>query len=63
MLKKMETTRDIPIIFLTASTRPDIVEAIRALDGCHYLSKPINTDSLDEVLRSLTWARAHARRR
>jgi response regulator of citrate/malate metabolism len=41
----------IPILFLTASTRPDVVEAIRALKGCHYLSKPINSDSLEDMLQ------------
>ena len=40
----------IPIIFLTASTKPEMIDAIRQLAGCHYLSKPINSDSLDEVL-------------
>lgn len=40
-----------PILFLTASTKPEIVQAIRELPNCHYLSKPINSDSLDDVLR------------
>lgn len=41
----------IPILFLTASTKPEVVEAIRGLQGCHYLSKPINSDSLEDMLR------------
>jgi response regulator of citrate/malate metabolism len=41
----------IPILFLTASTKPEVVEAIRALKGCHYLSKPINSDSLEDMLQ------------
>jgi two-component system, response regulator PdtaR len=42
----------IPVIFLTASTKPEIVEGIRTLKGCHYLSKPIDTDSLSGLLHS-----------
>lgn len=41
----------IPILFLTASTRPDVVDAIGKLKGCHYLSKPINSDSLEDMLQ------------
>lgn len=40
-----------PILFLTASTKPEIVEAIRKLKDCHYLPKPINSDSLEDMLR------------
>jgi formate hydrogenlyase transcriptional activator len=41
----------IPILFLTASTRPDVIDAIRDLKGCHYLAKPINSDSLEDMLQ------------
>ena len=41
----------IPILFLTASTKPEVVEAIRALKGCHYLPKPINSDSMEDMLQ------------
>jgi len=41
----------IPVLFLTASTKPEVVAAIRALKNCHYLSKPINSDSLEDVLQ------------
>ncbi len=41
----------IPILFLTASTKPEVISAIRQLKECHYLSKPINSDSLEDVLR------------
>ncbi len=40
-----------PILFLTASTKPEIVEAIRNLKDCQYLPKPINSDSLEDMLR------------
>lgn len=43
----------IPIIFLTASTKPENLEAIRNLPGCHYLSKPITSDSLTDVLHKV----------
>ncbi|MBL0126533.1 MAG: response regulator [Flavobacteriales bacterium] len=41
----------IPVLFLTASTKPEVVTAIRELKDCQYLSKPINSDSLEDVLR------------
>lgn len=41
----------IPILFLTASTKPEVVAAIHELKGCTYLSKPINSDSLEGVLQ------------
>lgn len=41
----------IPILFLTASTKPEVVQAIQGLEGCHYLPKPINSDNLEDVLQ------------
>lgn len=41
----------IPVLFLTASTKPDIITAIHALKDCQYLSKPINPDSLEDMLQ------------
>jgi response regulator of citrate/malate metabolism len=41
----------IPVVFLTASTKSEVIESIRQLKGCHYLAKPINSDSLEDVLR------------
>jgi response regulator of citrate/malate metabolism len=43
----------IPIVFLTASTKPSVVDGIHQLKGCHYLSKPINSDGLAEVLQRM----------
>ncbi|MCW5898604.1 MAG: response regulator [Flavobacteriales bacterium] len=40
-----------PILFLTASTKPEIIAAIRALKDCAYLPKPINSDSLEDMLQ------------
>lgn len=47
----------IPIIFLTASTKPEIVESIHRLQNCQYLAKPINSDSLEDMLQR--FARQH----
>lgn len=41
----------VPILFLTASTKPEVIEAIRGLKGCQYLPKPINSDSLEDMLQ------------
>lgn len=48
----------IPVIFMTASSDPDIVDGIRALRGCHYLLKPVDTDSLAGLLYSTVRADA-----
>ena len=48
----------LPIIFLTASNRPEIVNGIQDLEGCHYLLKPIDPDGLNQVLHSIM--RGHA---
>jgi len=51
LAQEVHSMDPIPVLFLTASTKPEIVEAIRALKGCHYLPKPINSDSLEDVLQ------------
>ncbi|MCB0794765.1 MAG: response regulator [Flavobacteriales bacterium] len=40
----------IPILFLTASAKPEILSAIKELKGAQYLAKPISTDGLGDVL-------------
>ncbi|MCU0319115.1 MAG: response regulator [Flavobacteriales bacterium] len=50
LAQEIHAKEEIPILFLTASTKPEIIEAIGHLKGCHYLSKPINSDSLEDVL-------------
>ncbi|MBK6541872.1 MAG: response regulator [Flavobacteriales bacterium] len=50
----------IPVVFLTASTKPEVVEAIRALKGSQYLAKPISSDGLSDVLEH--FLRQHAER-
>jgi response regulator of citrate/malate metabolism len=51
LAQEIHQQEPIPILFLTASTKPEVVEAIRALKGSQYLSKPINSDSLEDVLQ------------
>ena len=51
LAQEIHSMDPIPVLFLTASTKREIVEAIRALKGCHYLPKPINSDSLEDVLQ------------
>ena len=48
----------IPIVFLTASTRPDNVEEIRRMPNCWYLAKPITSDGLTDVLQRVLRANA-----
>jgi response regulator of citrate/malate metabolism len=51
LAQEIHQEEPIPILFLTASTKPEIVAAIRSLKDCQYLSKPINSDSLEDVLQ------------
>ncbi len=51
LAQEIHARQPIPILFLTASTKPDIVAAIHALKDCQYLSKPINADSLEDILQ------------
>jgi response regulator of citrate/malate metabolism len=51
LAQEIHGTDPIPILFLTASTKPEVVAAIHELKGCNYLPKPINSDSLEEVLQ------------
>ena len=41
----------VPIVFLTASTDPAKLEKIRSMPGCHYLSKPVTSEGLTDVLQ------------
>lgn len=51
LAQEIHATDPIPILFLTASTKPEVIEGIRRLQGCHYLPKPINSDSLEDMLQ------------
>ncbi|MBK8580479.1 MAG: response regulator [Flavobacteriales bacterium] len=50
LAREIRRTDQMPIIFLTASSRPEIVDGISKLDHCHYLLKPIDPDGLNQVL-------------
>lgn len=56
LARDIHGTDPIPVIFLTASTKPEVVEGIKGLKGCHYLLKPIDPDNLTGLLN----ATAHA---
>jgi response regulator of citrate/malate metabolism len=51
LAQEIHTDHPIPVLFLTASTKPEIITAIHAMKGCQYLSKPINSDSLTDMLQ------------
>ncbi len=51
LAREIHARQPIPILFLTASTKPEVVAAIHALKDCQYLSKPINADSLEDMLQ------------
>ena len=56
LAQEIHADQPIPILFLTASTKPDIINAIHALKDCQYLSKPINSDSLTDMLHRFAHA-------
>lgn len=58
LAKDIHARLPVPILFLTASTKPEVIVAIHELKDCAYLSKPINADSLEDVLQR--FARASA---
>lgn len=53
LAREIHAVDPIPIVFLTASTKPEIVDGIRMLKDCHYLLKPIDPDALTRVLHRL----------
>lgn len=50
LAREIRASDPMPIIFLTASSKPEIVDGINQLGGCHYLLKPIDPDGLNQVL-------------
>ena len=51
-LKAHESTKDIPVIFLSARSRDETVEAVQD-PRLRYLTKPFDTSELVETVRSL----------
>ncbi len=58
LAREIHAKDPIPIIFLTASARPEVVEGIRGLKGCHYLLKPVDHDSLFGLLNAMAQGNA-----
>ncbi|HNU56825.1 MAG TPA: response regulator [Flavobacteriales bacterium] len=56
LAQEIHGRKQVPILFLTASTKPEVISAIHALKDCQYLSKPINADSLEDMLRRFAQA-------
>lgn len=53
LAREIRAKDNLPIVFLTASSKPEIVEGIRQLSGCHYLLKPVDPDGLNQVLHRI----------
>lgn len=53
LAREIRANDPMPIVFLTASNKPEIVEGIRDLGGCHYLLKPVDPDGLNQVLHHI----------
>lgn len=51
LAQEIHARKPIPVLFLTASTKPEVIAQISALKDCQYLSKPINADSLEDMLQ------------
>jgi DNA-binding NarL/FixJ family response regulator len=50
LAKEIHGREPIPILFVTASTKPDIIQEISKLKGCRFIPKPVNTELLERVL-------------
>lgn len=53
LAREIRAKDKLPIVFLTASNKPEVVEGIRDLGGCHYLLKPVDPDGLNQVLHRI----------
>lgn len=52
ILRQDKVTRDIPVIFVTASVIGEAVEEIKKIDNSGYITKPINTRTFtSEIIR------------
>lgn len=56
LARELHAHSPIPIIFMTASTKPEVMEGIRELKYSQYLSKPINPDRLEDMLHRFVTA-------
>lgn len=60
LAREIRAKDNLPIVFLTASNKPEIVDGIRELGGCHYLLKPVDPDGLNQVLHRIMRGEADA---
>lgn len=59
LAQEIQAKDNIPVVFLTASTKPDNVQAIRNMSNCHYLTKPITSENLTDVLQRVMRSDVH----
>ncbi len=59
LAQEIQAKDTIPVVFLTASTKPDNVQAIRNMSNCHYLTKPITSENLTDVLQRIMRSDVH----
>ena len=52
-LREEPETRDVPVIFLTASLRPDLPQRAAALGAAAFLTKPFDSSELLSEIRAL----------
>lgn len=52
-LKQVEKTKQIPIIFLTARSRPEDIKKGFELGAAHYITKPFNYPELIEGIKKV----------
>jgi len=52
-LKSHETTKHIPVVFLTAKNSADDVEAEKAVGAAHHLTKPVDVKALMSVIQEV----------
>lgn len=53
LAKQVRQTSLTPIIFLTASSHPDMLDEIELLNNCHLLTKPVNSDKLEQLVAGM----------
>lgn len=58
-LKKVESTKHIPIIFLTVRSRPEDIEKGYKLGAAYYITKPFNYPDLMEGIDKVLNAKAN----
>jgi CheY-like chemotaxis protein len=51
ILRRDKTTRDIPVIFVTASVMAEGRETISAIEHCGFIGKPINTRTFAKEIK------------